>query len=154
MTTLADFEEPKESIDLVAFDTLCRDLWDARDEAEIAEQHFKEKSARCEALKAKVQAYMDDAGMEKYHCASRGLVYTTQRMSVTVPKDDDRRAQFFAYLRDKGVFENLITVNFQTLNALYKAEFEAAVAAGLPDYKMPGIGEPSFAKTLTMRRGK
>ena len=51
--------------------------------------------------------------------------------------------QFFAYLKDRGLFDSVITVNSQTLNKLYRTELEAAFGRGEIDFQFPGIEPPT-----------
>jgi hypothetical protein len=93
---------------------------------------------------------MTECGKEKYVVQGFGTLYFSNRMSVTMPKNPEDREAFFNYLKEKGAFDGLITVNSMTLNSFYKQEAEIANS---PDFKIPGIGTPTLIKTLNMRRG-
>lgn len=141
-----------EGATLKEFDTICRALFDERAKLDELEAAAKNQSGKVEALKAKIIAHMEAAGLEKFAVAGLGTVFTTDRFTVTVPKDGEARDAFFGYLKSRGIFEELITVNSQTLNAFYKRCLDEAVEKGNPDFKVPGIGEPKHVRTLGMRK--
>lgn len=145
-----NFEAHKKDINLNEFDTLCKAMFDQRKKVEAMEKELKDETARLEEMKGKVIAIMTDAGKEKYHVDGCGLLYFTNKRTASMPKDPEKRSAFFTYLRDKGIFEDLITVHSQTLTSFWNQEFEAANS---PDFKIPGIDEPTVRKTLTMKRG-
>lgn len=82
----------------------------------------------------------------------RCQVIKVERPTVTIPKDPDQRDAFFAFLKKRKIFENLVTVNHQTLNAFYKTEFENAVEAGNHEFHIPGIDEPKIQQYITFRK--
>lgn len=81
-----------------------------------------------------------------------GTISIGYRSSVKTPKLPADREAFFNYLKERGLFDNMITVNSQTLNAFYKKELEAATDRGDPDYAIPGIGEVTIDQILSFRR--
>lgn len=145
-----NFSQHTKEINLTEFDALCKKLYEQRAVVESMEKSLKDETARLEDLKQKVMAVMNDAGKEKYHVDGLGLLYFQTKRTASMPKDPEKRAKFFSYLRDKGIFEDLITVHSQTLTSFWNQEFEAAQS---PDFAIPGIDEPSARKTLVMKRG-
>lgn len=109
-------------------------------------------------LEGKIQACMEQLDMEKIPVKGYGTYFLQSKFSVKVPKTEQEREDFFAYLQAKGIFESMITVNSQTLNAWYKQEMEALASraeAGEdvdPDFKIPGIEEPKDYFTLAFRK--
>lgn len=143
----------EEKIDVGAFEALCKQLVSQREVYEEADRVAKEESKKLEQLKHKVLSYMRHYGKEKHHVPGFGVIYTKDIFSVTMPKDPNSKHEFFEWLRQKGVFENMVTVHSQTLNAMYKAEMDAAKAEGRTDLKIPGLAEPSHTTVLSMKRG-
>lgn len=81
-----------------------------------------------------------------------GLAFISYKTSVKTPKTEEDRAAFFQYLKDKGLYDQMITVNSQTLNSFYKAEFAEAQEKGNSDFKVPGINEVEVRPQLSFRR--
>ena len=65
--------------------------------------------------------------------------------------DDIAREKFFNYLKGKGVFEQMITINSRTLNAFAKVELETANEEGVLDFQIPGLtkSDPVFVAKMT-----
>lgn len=84
-----------------------------------------------------------------------GTFSVSHRLSVRIPGTPEARTAFFDYLKNRGLFEQMITVNSATLNSFYKNEFEIAKEQGDGmDFEMPGIGEPSISETISFRKAK
>jgi hypothetical protein len=92
-----------------------------------------------EELEREIVRILEAAGLERFD-GEEVAVFLREKRSVKVPRDPEARNAFFNYLRGQGVFEELITVNAQTLNSWWKQEVEALRSKGLPE-EIPGIGE-------------
>lgn len=84
--------------------------------------------------------------------SSFGKIVIQKRFSVRQPKDPEEREKFFNYLREKGLFEDMVSVNSMTLNAYYKQELETARQEGNFDFAIPGLSEPTVVEYVTLRR--
>lgn len=78
--------------------------------------------------------------------------YTNTKESVRTPKTDEDKKLFFDYLKEKGLFDQMISINSQTLNSLYKSMSEEALEKGIVDFRLPGIDEPTIYKQLRIRK--
>lgn len=135
------------------FEDLVDSLFTLKSEIEAEDQRLKERKQELELKKQKVRAFLQEYGKQK-HIGRLGSVSSGQRLSVKVPQDPEAKEAFFKYLKEKGIFEDLVSVHSRTLQTFYKGEMEAALEDGDIDYAMPGIGEPTYTETLTMRRSK
>ena len=134
-------------------ESLSKQIADKRAEIDIISLERKKKDAELSELESKMMLTLEEAGKHDYH-AECGTVYITERVSVKVPKDLDEKRKLFGYLREKGIFEELVSVNSQTLNAYYKAERKLAEEAGNPFFELPGVGEPTVDQILAFRKAK
>ncbi len=140
-------------VSLSEFQGLCQKVWEEKGRLERIEAEAKAQSQVVESLKASVIAAMEENEMEKFSVPGHGTLFKQNRFTVTVPKDGAEREAFFEYLKAKEIFDSMITVNSQTLNSWYKQEIDAELAAGNPDFAVPGIAEPKHIVTLGMRKG-
>jgi hypothetical protein len=147
-----DFNEHKKEVSLTEFQELGEKLFQARKEFDEAQAIADEKSKKVEELKYKVLSIMEEAGLENQSIAGYGKIFVQNRFTVSFPKDPEKKGKFFEYLQNKGIFEDMVSVNSQTLNSWYKAEMEAAVEAGNADFRISGLDEPKLVKTLAMRK--
>lgn len=107
----------------------------------------KSAYAECER---EVMAVLDAAGLDKFVGAGCSVALRT-KSSWRTPKDPVAREEFFNYLREQKVFDSLITVHSQTLNAWANAEQEVAQAKGQFDFRVPGLEEPTEYKVLSLK---
>jgi len=88
--------------------------------------------------------------------SEHGTLTKTVKWSVTLPKTEADRAEFFAYLKEKGLFEGMVSVPSPTLNSFYMQEWEASKDPSDPmaalDFRIPGISEPKSYEALSFRK--
>jgi hypothetical protein len=128
------------SITVEEFETLCRDLKDKRELYELKKREASDVNAQVEAIENKLAECLDESGKDSYK-SEFGTVSLSFRTSYRVPQGDGRE-EFFNYLKSRGDFDGLITVNSQTLNGWAKKEIEAAKERG-EVLEIPGLGQPS-----------
>jgi hypothetical protein len=104
-----------------------------------------------ETEEAKILKMLTDNDLKQFRC-EHGLVSIGYFTSVKTPKTPEDRDAFFAWLKQKGVFMDTITVHSATLNALYKSEMEIAIQRGDVDFKIPGISEETITERLSFRK--
>ena len=116
-----------ENTSLVDFQQQIMALWQQKAVVDAVKERQATEVKKLEEMKRKIMASMEEAEIEKQHIKGVGTVYRQQKFSWKVPKENEKREAFFGFLRDKGVFESMITVNSQTLNAFCKEELAQAV---------------------------
>ena len=137
------------TIDLSEMTELTQKIFERRSKLDELKEIVKQHTGELEKLKAKAIAHLDAAQLKTFKTAE-GKITAVDKFSVKVPRDPEAKAQFFDYLRDKGIFENMITVNSNTLNGYYKQELEIAVQQGNVDFSIPGLEEPKAYKMLSI----
>lgn len=78
--------------------------------------------------------------------------YIEEKYSVKTPKTLEEKKALFDYLKQQGMYDEMVSVNSQTLNSYYKAMSDQAEGQGILDFQMPGIEPPTSYKQLKMRR--
>jgi len=103
--------------------------------------------AELEEHKANLIQALFDLGKTKYSTDSGTFAYTVDE-KFRVPKDTENREKFFAHLKEKGVFENMITVPSATINAWAQVEVEANKDNW--EYSIPGLEKcpPTFKASM------
>jgi len=111
----------------------------------------KSKLAR---QKTTILAYMETHKLPRFS-SDYGLVVRRSEFSVKNPATPEDRQLFYGWLKEKGIFEDLVTVNSRTLNAFYKSEAEAAISDGVDedDFKIPGLDSPSIYEKINLNKG-
>lgn len=141
-----------EEITLKDMDALIEQISNKR--YEIDEHRIIEKklNAELDELERKCISYLKELGRESYQ-SPIGTIYQIQKPRITTPKTDKDKKAFFDYLEKKGLFLQYASVNSNSLNSFYRAEFEAAKERGEMDFNIPGLGAPSIYETVGFRRG-
>jgi hypothetical protein len=107
--------------------------------------------ARYQEVSMKAAAMLEGQGLDKFHAPSGTFSYKYEE-SYRVPKTPENREKFFAYLRAKGIYEEMISVNSQTLNSFAKTEEKNALDDGNFDFKIPGIEKGTPILKPVMRK--
>jgi len=134
-------------------EALSSKIADKRAEIDAISLDRKKRDAELDELEATMMMKLEEAGKHSYK-SEVGTVSITSRESVRVPKDLEAKRELFAYLQKKGIFEELVSVNSQTLNSFYKAEKALAEEAGEAFFQLPGVGEPTVDQIISFRKAK
>lgn len=100
-------------------------------------------------LMSKLESLELDSYKGKY-----GTFSYRMKQGFRVPKDLQSKKMFFSFLEDKGVFDELVSVNSNTLNSWAQAEIEAAEEAGNFDFTLPGLEKSEPRPSFTMTQSK
>lgn len=139
-------EKPISAVTMADMEALAskgRELRAKKDELKKQESDVEQE---LKGVQKRIIAYLEHFGLTKYESAG-GKVFVTNKRSVKVPKDEADRDSFFAWLKERGIFDQLITVNSQTLNAMYNRECDATGG----DVSIPGLGPATEYKSVTFK---
>lgn len=126
---------------------LCDKMYKLKKEADTLKKQSEEKNKQVFVMKSQILDIFAENNMEK-HSGTFGTVSTAKRFSAKMPKTQEGREAFFEYLKKQGTFDNLITINSQTLKGWLKAELLQKGEKWQP----PGIEE--YGETIEVRMGK
>jgi len=91
----------------------------------LAYDNLKQKSgeiyATMEQKKQELASILEDHGRDSYKSPA-GTFNFKYIENYRVPKDEESRQKFFGYLRERGILDDMMTVNSATLNAWAKTE--------------------------------
>ena len=131
---------------------ICETYCALRNDIDILKEELNGKQNRVKELEVKIIHILDAHEMDKFSASGIGTISRHSRFSVKVPKTQEDREAFFSYLKGHGVFETMITVNSNTLNAWYKEEIEKASIEGKDDVNIPGLKDISTYDVLSWRK--
>jgi hypothetical protein len=140
-----------DDVTMKEFESLIEQAYKLKAEKEELEAQAEAVGATLTELQKQILAHMEAFEKESYK-SKWGTIIAVNKSSVKIPRDPEAKAKFFAYLDKKGIKEDLLTVNSQTLNSFWKAERDAAIAAGAEEFQMDGIDPPTMYKQITMRK--
>lgn len=145
-----------EKISVEELDKLMDELFDKRVEVDEAKRKKADLENELTALKQIVIAHLKELDREKY-AAARGSISVTKKANVRMPQDPEDKQKLWAWMKERDIFDQYATVNYQSLNSLYKAELLAAEEKGIDavmGFSLPGVEAPTVHEDLTMRKSK
>lgn len=134
-------------------ENLCQKYSEVREKIDATKQDLENFEAERRTFEAKILACLDGLGKTRWDFGSHTLS-TVEKFSYKTPKTPHAKDELYAYLKARGVYDDLISVNSQTLNAFVKREMEIALEEGKTDFSIPGLEEPTLYKTLSLRGKK
>ena len=143
-------EEVKSSVTLEEMELLGKKILEGR--AAVDGWADKKKEAEAEVVKyeQKMLEILHETSRTSFPLADGTSIYIHRRLSFLNPREIASRLAFHNYLKLKGVFDGMITVNHQTLNSYCKAEYEAATGRG-ELASIPGIAPPTEFESIGVR---
>ena len=108
-----------------------------------------ERNKKFSEMKRKALDYLEDHKLKNFDTGV-GKIITVTRDNVAI----EDRGLFFAYLKEKGLFDDMITINSTTLNSFYKDEKIKAKEnedISFLDGGIPGIKEKSSITDISIR---
>ena len=130
--------------------TLAEKVKIAREEYDKASKAQKEASELKGLLESKMLGALEEADLMRFD-AHDVMFLVSNKTSAKTPKSPEEKELFFNYLREQGVYEDMITVNSATLNSYVKTEEALATERGELDFQIPGIAI-DYYKQLSVRK--
>lgn len=143
-----DSRPSQSSITVTELEVLGKVIRDKRAAIDEISRVRKEKEAELAATEAKMMEALHELGRKDFRLTDGTKIYIHRRLSYTVPKTPEARELFFAHLKEKGVFDSLITVHHVTLNTYCKANREEYIAKGVLPEPIPGIADPTETESI------
>lgn len=128
----------------------------AKKEKECDEQAAITKNLNKEymAIEGRIVNYMKELGRDKYD-SPHGKFKIDEKWRVNLPEDDNAKRALFDHLRERGIFDKYATVNSNSLNALYMADWKEAQSKGEGmTFAMPGVPAPKLFEKLDFKATK
>lgn len=136
-----------------AVKALVKELSETRAEIKALESKKTPLEKHKKELEIKLAGLLKEMN-EKSFVSEFGRITRITNFSVTLPKGEDK-LKFFDYLKAKGLFEAYATINYNSLNSYFKAEFEEAKKQdplSALNFSLPGIGEAKSFETVQFRK--
>lgn len=126
-------------------DHLFRKLYEYRELKRQMDEEEKTLNAQIDELENAILLRMKENNKDNWETEDAKF-YISRKMSVTVPKEPEKKEAFLGYLESQGL-RNMFTVHSQTLNSWYNQEKEKG-----SEMNIPGLDMPTLRETLNMRR--
>jgi hypothetical protein len=146
-----EHEKPADAVTVQELEAICEKVAKQRAVVEEIGRQKSDAQAELDRLEGVVLSHLEALGKQSY-ASKVGNFGVSYRSTVRIPQGDDR-AKFFEHLKEIGEFNELITVNSQTLNGWYKEKrkFAEEIGKGM-SFSVPGIEEPNLIPQLSFKR--
>jgi hypothetical protein len=146
-------EKPLEALTVSQLQNIIKEFKALRDEVDELEKVLKLKNEKLTEYKSRIVDTLTAHNMTSFKVDGIGAVSVVNKYQVSFPKDLEGQEKLRAYLAENGMV-NMLTVNHQTLNSLFKSLSEEALEAGRSlSEVIPGVGEPKVFTTVSFRKG-
>lgn len=113
-------------------------------EVEAHEAVGKSLNKALAELEGRAVSYMKELNRDSYE-SPHGKIKIEEKWRVNLPQTDLEKREFFDWLRSKGIFDKYATVNSNSLNSLYMAEWKEAQKRGEGmTFSIPGVPAPKL----------
>lgn len=144
-------DELQPEVSVAEIERLCAKIKDQREVVQKARDAYKLLENELDAIERSLVTTLTELGKTTYR-SDVGTFTVRSKSMVRIPKDENRY-KFFEYLKERGIFEDMVTVHSATLNAWYQQELTNAEERGEGmDFNIPGIPEPEITPTLAFRK--
>lgn len=150
---LAEQRGSETPVAMPEIDHLMQEAAELRARKDDLEAQEKAVNARFEIVKDDILRVLALKSLKNARHISGFLFSPSHKHSVTTPKTPEQKAALFEFLKAKGIFLEIASVNSQTLNSLYNDLAEEAAKGGNVDFTLPGVDKPKPYVTLKMTRG-
>ena len=146
-------EQQMDKTTLEDFERLCAIAFEQREKIDAIKEKVKEEETVLEGIENKIATILDAHEKQSYQSAA-GTVYFHETTSFKLPEGAENKQLFFSHLKQKGIFEDMVSVHSKTLNSYCKKEMEAAIEQGNVTFKVPGIGDPVVIRDVRFKKAK
>lgn len=130
---------------------LTSDIASLNDKANELKRELDTCKAELEDKKKSLLTLMESQELDSFK-NENGNFIVGRRFTVKLPKTPEQWESFWDYLKERGHYDALVTVNSQRLNSWYKQELDRAKEEGDIDWHPPGLEEPSAQVYLQVRK--
>lgn len=130
-------------VSVAELDGLLLELKNLEAKIDIQKQALTELNKKYASLLYQCANYMDELGRTEYS-SPHGKFQIKESWRVNMPQDDLAKQELFEHLKSRGIFDKYATVNSNSLNALYMADWREAKERGQGiEFFMPGVPAPN-----------
>ena len=151
MSEVNDWETPASETTISGLKLLCEDLIKARDKKDAINAELKVAQEAIDELEHKILTVMKENALPNFK-GEFGTVSIKNTKSITQPDGMEAKLQLFSYLREQGIFEEMVSVNSRTLSSWANKEIEAKEKEGIFGWVPPGLKPPETFASLAVRK--
>ena len=149
--TTNEWETPVSDTTIAGLQTLCNSLLLARESKDAVAQELKNVQEAIDELEIRILNVMKENAMPSFK-GEFGTISIKNTKSITQPASMEEKLKLFGYLREQGIFEEMVNVNSRTLSSWANKEIEAKEKEGVFGWVPPGLKPPETFASLAVRK--
>ena len=120
-----------------------------REEYQQAKEHAESLYGKLKDHQERIITELENLELASYK--SKAGIFSYKYVSTfKTPKTPEQKELFYSYLKERGIFDSMISVNSRTLNSWAKQEEEAN--AHIINFQVPGLEKGTPETVATMRK--
>lgn len=146
--------QPGTTVTVEQVEELARQIKEKRKEKEEKAEILSQCNSELDELEQLAVRMLKEIGKSSYK-GEHGTLTKVVKWQVKQPETEADREQFFGWLKEKGIYDQVISVNSQKLLSIYTQEWDAVKASDpleALNFKIPGIKEATSYETLSFRK--
>jgi hypothetical protein len=151
MSEVDAFAEETNEVTLSSLNQLCADYKQACETEDAKKEELKQYVDEREKIESKILTILKEQNLPNFKTAI-GTFSVRNNKSVAQPENIEEKRKLFDYLREQGIFEEMVNVNSRTLNSWAAKEVEAKEKAGVFGWAPPGLKTPTLYQSLSFRK--
>jgi hypothetical protein len=138
------------TVTVADLDKLAEDIRAQNEKIEKMESELTVENKALQVLLTTASAHLKELDRENYK-APHGTIYSVKKWQYTLPKTQETKEAFYQWLRDRGIYEQFITVNHTSFSSLCEKERDALEKEG-EFFNVPGVEQPKLYETTRFRK--
>lgn len=144
-------EKTVDEMTIKDLELLCECAFKLKTDIDELEERIEALKKPLEEYKKKIEVTLQTFGKDSWD-SPFGKIEVRTKSSVKIPRDEESKKALFKWLEEKGIYDQVVSVNSMTLNSLYNNEKENAFLEGR-EVVIPGIG-PATEYSQLILKGK
>lgn len=151
MSEFDEWAEPVKEVSISELTKLIENLTTLRAKYDVMKAELSNCASDVKQVEDKILTILVDSTLPTFKCEF-GSVSIRNTKTFKQPESLEEKQKLFEYLREKNVFDEMVSVNSRSLSSWASREVEAAEAEGNFGWVPPGLSAPNEYKQLSLRK--
>lgn len=138
------------TVTVADLDKLAESIKAQRDKIEQMEAALTVENKALQQMMDSASAYLKELDRENYK-APGGTIYQVKKWQFSLPKTDEGKTAFFQWMKERGIYDQYVSVNHNSFSSLCEQERAAAEKQG-EFFNVPGVEQPKLYETTRFRK--
>lgn len=151
MSETEAWDEGLSNVTIDQLNALCDEYKKSCEAEEAKEEELKAFTEARKGIEGRILTILKEKNMPSYKTPV-GTFSVKNNKSVAQPENMEEKHKFFDYLKEQGIFYEMVNVNSRTLNSWASKEVESKEKEGIFGWAPPGLKPPTLHQSLSFRK--